>query len=201
MGRLGCITLLFAAVPVAALAQAAGSTPASAAVPPELAGLELWIKIIGGSLAALVTFIGMPAAFLQFSKTRAELRKLRLEAAKLSNELDGARNDELQNQALRISVVDSPQAVVQVETAAGLSGPMLVVIDFVVSFILYQAFSHLLSLSPFQSGIVFDLAEGLLRAIVFATLFLPVYLNGRQARLLLREVADARRKAVASASA
>lgn len=187
------IALLCTCLPVYVSAQ---STPqalsTNAVVSPELASLELWVKIIGGALAGLIALVGVPAAFLQFSKTRAELVKLRLEAKKLTAEVGGNQRAIFQPDAIHVSLQESPGAVVQIETISGLSGPILVVIDFVISYIVYNIFHILLSLSPL-GGYLGNLIETIISAIVFSILFFPVFSNGRQARLLLREVSEARR--------
>lgn len=153
----------------------------------DLAGIELWVKIAAGAVTGIAAIIGIPAAFLQFSKTSTEIKKMRLEATKLSQELDDARNQEFENHALRITVDHSPDARVHVETAAGLSGPMLVVIDFVVAYIGFQGLMILIGIIGI--GILSDVV----RPLLFILLFLPVFQNARQARLLLKEVAEARR--------
>lgn len=70
---------------------------------------------------------------------------------------------------------------------AGLLGPMLLMIDFVVAYITYGLATFGLAIIPL-GGFIGDLIVTGIRAIMFAVLFMPVYFNGRQVRDLLREV-------------
>jgi hypothetical protein len=179
-----------ALVVVATLAAAhANATPAlePPAASRGLADAELLVKIVGGGIAGVVALVGLPAAFLQFSKTRAEIKKLRLEAEKLATEIEPGEDRGVVPRDFQILVQDSPSTVLTVHTDAGLAGPMLLLTDFVVAYIMYQAWLIMLGLFPI-GGLWGGLVLTPLKALVFAALFIPVYANGRQVRALLREL-------------
>lgn len=164
----------------------ASATPQSGS----LSETELWVKIVAGILTAVATLVGLPAGFLQLNKTIAETKKLRLETAKLNQEVGGASETQRASHSMNIQVSDSKDTIVNVVTDARLVGPMLVVLDFIFAFILYQAYGILSRLSPF-GGFLGEVIMAGLSLAVFLLLFVPVFLSARQVRALLREIAEA----------
>ena len=183
----GLALLVVAAFAVAQAHAAPAAEPLSA--PRDLNGAETLVKIIAGLIAAVVALVGLPAAFLQFGKTRAEIKKLRLEAEKLASEIRPGEDRRGVPKEFRIVLRDSPGAVLTVQSDAGVIGPMLLITDFVAAYIIFQAWLILLDLVPL-GGFLGDLILTSVRAIAFASLFIPVYANGRQVRALLRQLSE-----------
>lgn len=139
---------------------------------------------VGGVIAALVAIIGLPVAFLQFGKTRAEIRKLRLEADKLANEATATNQAERIGNRTKISIADSPNFSLSVRSDAGLFGPMLILVDFVVAAVTYGVVDILVETIP-----IYPFNQPL-KLVGFGVLFIPVYQNARQVRDLLRKMAE-----------
>jgi len=79
------ILLLFGLCLISLKAQAPATspTPTQANNLGWLGQLDTYAKVIGGVVAGLGTLFGLPLVILNFRKTRAEIRKLELEAAAL----------------------------------------------------------------------------------------------------------------------
>jgi hypothetical protein len=72
------------AVPLVVLDQSTASTTS----PPSmgwLGDIDTYTKVVGADLTGLGTLFGVPIVILNFKKTRAEIRKLELEAAALES--------------------------------------------------------------------------------------------------------------------
>jgi hypothetical protein len=175
-----CAAALLFASPT--LAAAPPANPPAATGP--LSDLETLVKIIGGVIAAFVAIVGLPAAFLQFGKTSAEIRKLRLEAEKLAKEATASDQAERISNRTQISISHSPNFSLSVRSDAGLLGPMLILVDFVVASVTYGVVNILIGMIP-----IYLLIQPL-KLIGFGVLFIPVYQNARQVRDLLRRMAE-----------
>jgi Na+-transporting methylmalonyl-CoA/oxaloacetate decarboxylase gamma subunit len=95
------VLLLLAAMLVGPMSQAQTTAPKAATLPAEshapstaekteptlLSVAEEYVKVVGGAITVVGTLLGFPLVYQTFRKTRAEIAKIDLEAAKLRKEL------------------------------------------------------------------------------------------------------------------
>jgi hypothetical protein len=81
--------------------------------PALLNELDIYVKVFGGIVTGLGTLFGLPATLLYFRKTRAEIRKLELEAAALSSKATSSQETAYGNQ---VTIHDSYNNNIQIMT-------------------------------------------------------------------------------------
>jgi hypothetical protein len=154
----GLLAIFFA--PEAAYSQTQPSSP-----PTDFwSSLDTYAKVIAGVVAAVVAILGLPVAFLQTRKTLAEIRKTELEAKKLQEQLGTEALAE--SQGYQINVSDSKDTSIQILTDPRFAAPLLLLLDFVVTYIelaLIQYALNIFSLGVLDSFIL--LAAGCLLLI------------------------------------
>ena len=147
-------------------------------VSPEwLKELGIYAKVFGFVLTGLGTILGLPLAVINFRKTRAEIRKLELEAKALESNSSSTSNNEGVN---RIEIKDSDHVNIQVLADPRFLGPLLLLLDFIIAWILITLSSYLL-------GLVFSSFIKTVCVLVIAgILLIPIYQESVRVRKLLR---------------
>ena len=172
---LGCFGFSLAVLGQAASNQAASAPPSPAAE------LDLYVKVIGGAVAALATLLGLPIVFLTYRKTRAEIAKLDLEAAALRQGTPSPSGHSAPSaQGIQINVTDSPNVNVQVLADPRFLAPLLLLLDFIFAWVVLTLAGYVLSI--FGIGILRNLALTALAAV----LLLPIVKQVVRVRTLLR---------------
>lgn len=172
------IGLLFVfALPSATLAQ--GTPP----IDSQIEVVETYVKIIGGIIAGLVAVFGLPLTVIQFQKTRAEIRKLDLEAAALEGKGDA---DNLEWPSNMITIEDSDYATVQILADPRFLGPLLLLLDFIIAWIVLSLFNYALS-APGAFLPLVSLLHPLILLVIAAILLVPIALEAYRVRQALRK--------------
>lgn len=163
-------------------------TPVRAETPFEdrhlLEQAELTLAVLSGVVAVVVALIGVPVAWMSVRKTRAIINKTELEAQKLRSELHslGTTGAVSEESGTRIEIVGD-RNIVSVVTDPRLSGPLLIVVDFVVAWIILTLLNYALRVLPIHLGIF----QSLLVGGIAALLFIPILKDARKASKWLRE--------------
>jgi len=93
-----------------------------------IADADLYVKIIGGIITGAAAFLGLPIIFLTYQKTRAEIRKLTLEAETLQQKLPSSSERINEEGQIRINVENSPNVHVQVLADPRFLAPLLLLL-------------------------------------------------------------------------
>ena len=171
-------------------AQTAGTPPQSQAETPFVSQVDLYAKIVTAVLTAIGTLFGLPAALLFFRKTRAEIRKTELEAVALAAKLSDQQpvlQDKFSAGGVAIVLNDSDSNRIIVMADPRLLGPLLILLDFVIAWIVLTLASYPIGffLRTFHLGGIFAL-DDLVRIIVAAVLLVPLFREARRIRKVLR---------------
>jgi len=111
--------------------------------------LDIYIKIIVGTLTGITIFLGLPLVLLNYKKTQAEIKKLDLEAKAINNNLPVTRQDSINhNQDVHVNIEQSPHSNVQILTDPRFLAPLLLLVDFIVAWVVLTILKYLLSFFP-----------------------------------------------------
>lgn len=149
--------------------------------------VDLTLAVLSGVVALVVALIGVPVAWMSIRKTRATINKTELEAQKLRSELKSLGTTEAVagENGTRVEIVGD-RNVVSFVTDPRLSGPLLIVVDFVVAWIIITLLNYALRVLPIYLGIL----QSLLVGGVAAFLFIPILQDARKASKWLRETVE-----------
>jgi len=167
------------------LMQGATDSMSAEALPGWAAGADSSTKLVTSVVAALVGLFGIPVAYLQTQKTRVEIRKLELEARALEQKnvpldtLLGSHSVVIENtydSRINVEILADPRFL----------GPLLVLLDFIVVWVL-------LTFASYGLGVFLrDAINNLVIAMLSALLLLPVLRNAIRIRGTLRAAYPAR---------
>jgi zinc transporter ZupT len=143
-----------------------------------LGQLDTYAKVFGGVLAGLGTLFGLPLVILNFQKTRAEIRKLELEAAELQNK--GLSSDAISQYSHRIEIVNSDHNTIQILADPRFLAPLLLLLDFIFAWGLLTLAGYVIGF--FLSGIF----RTMLTALLAAILLFPIIREARRVRRVLQ---------------
>lgn len=144
--------------------------------------VETYVKIAGGVIAGLVAVFGLPLTVVQFQRTRAEIRKLELEA----EALEGNRRDaKLVWPSNVISIENSDNARVEILADPRFLGPLLLLLDFIIAWIVLSLFSYSLSSLPIASTL-----RDLILTLLAIILLVPIAREAYRVRRILRNGTD-----------
>ncbi|WP_201214788.1 hypothetical protein [Rhodocyclus purpureus] len=159
-------------MPALALAQAA--PPAS---PTWLSEADAYVKVFGAVLTGLGTMFGLPIVLLSFKKTRAEIRKLELEAAALQ----GKANAEGAVQAgTTIEISHSHDLNIQVLADPRFLGPLLLLLDFILAWVILTLAGTFLNI--IDLGVI----SSVLLAVLAMALLVPIAKEARRVKRALK---------------
>lgn len=91
------------------------------------------VETAGAVIAGIVALVGLPTAILTFRKTQVEIRKLELEARQLEASTPGPHASE--DLGYRIQIADSTHVNIQILADPRFLGPLLLLLDFIVAWI------------------------------------------------------------------
>jgi hypothetical protein len=170
-----CFLLLLLVLSACTASPASISSPTNA--PNQAETVDTYVKIFTGVIAGLGALFGLPLTFLQFRKTRAEIRKLELEAKALES-----RQVSIEDvvQPYRIVVSDSRDVTVAVLADPRYLGPLLLLLDFIVAWIVLSLANY--ALGVFLSGAILTLIVGLLALF----LLVPILREAKHLKRVLR---------------
>ena len=132
--------------------------------PQWLSIIETYAKSIGGIFATLTALFGIPFAYLQIRKTKAEITKLEAEAKEI-------KKAEKVIHGNLININRSNDINIQILADPRFLGPLLLLLDFIISWVV-------LTLADYAFNMVIDgiIAE-LLEVIVGAVLLIPILIQ------------------------
>jgi hypothetical protein len=172
MNTARALVAILASLPCVAFAQAASQPSAN-----WLAEADAYVKVVGAVLTGLGTLFGLPIAALVFRKTRAEIRKLELEAAALQGKANASGEV---HAGTNISIKNSHNLSVQVLADPRFLGPLLLLLDFILAWVVLTLAGIFLRL--FDLGIISTALLGILAAALLA----PIAKEARRVRQTLR---------------
>jgi hypothetical protein len=170
-----CFLLLLLFLSACTASPASISSPTN--TPNQAETVDTYVKIFTGIIAGLGALFGFPLTLLQFRKTRAEIRKLELEAKALESQQVSIEDVV---QPYRIVVSDSRNVTVMVLTDPRYLGPLLLLLDFIVAWIVLSLANYALGL--FLSGPILTLVIGLLALF----LLVPILREAKHLKRVLR---------------
>jgi len=171
--RFGFLLSLF--VLTACVAQP--TSVSSGSVPRQAVMVDTYVKIFTGVVAGLGALFGLPLTLLQFRKTRAEIRKLELEAKSLES---GQVSTEDVLQGHRIVVDHSEKVTITILTDPRYLGPLLLLLDFIIAWVILSLASY--ALGVFLSGPIRTVILGLLALL----LLIPILREARRLKKILQ---------------
>ena len=173
------ILLLLALLSLVLLTAQPAFSQAQSAVPTGFwDSLDIYIKVIGGGVAAVTAILGLPVAFLQVRKTIAEIKKIELESDKLRGQ--AIRQSPAERGGNEIYLKDSHSNHIEILVDPRFSAPLLILLDFVIVYIL-------LALSGYAINVFFPVQIGrIILTIVGALLLLPMLWEALRLRGSLR---------------
>lgn len=148
--------------------------------------IEAATKIVTAVVGGLTFLFGLPVTLLLIKKTRAETRKLELEAAALQQKIGTGADIEktADASAMHIRIHDSPNAFVQITADPRLLAPLLILLDFIIA-------SVVIALARYVIGFVLSgpLAT-LLMIMLSALLYIPILRQALRIRQVLNPKVD-----------
>jgi hypothetical protein len=160
-------------------AQVVTDSTTTGTLPDWAAGLESFAKLTAALVAVVVAILGLPVAYLQTQKTRAEIRKLELEAADLTQKL-GPGDTFLGGHRISIDNITDSRVDIQILADPRFLGPLLVLLDFIVVWVLLTIANYGFEIIPFR------IYTDLILAALSAVLLIPVLRNALRLRSTLR---------------
>ena len=131
-----------------------------------LNNLDVYTKIFGAVIAAIGVVFGFPLTVITFKKTKAEIRKLELEANAIQQTGSIQNDTDLINNYVHIK--DSTDVTVQITNDPRFLAPLLLLLDFIIAYIITSLLSYLLDIF-----VVDDLNLPIL-LIASLVLFIPI---------------------------
>ena len=168
------------------MATQVGAQSASASGESSLAQADSLIKVVGGAVAAVTAILGLPVAWIQFRKTRAEIRKLELEAQKLASDAAQVGLSDVGGHRVEIT---GDRNVVSVLADPRLAAPLLLLMDFVIAYVYLLIVNYALGLIPYLGALV-QMATQAVRLLAFVLIFYPVLRTALQVREMMREMVN-----------
>lgn len=123
-------------------------------------------KVLGGIFITIAALCGVPVAYLQIRKTRAEIKKLELEAKNMK-----ATQDSFEAGNYRINISNSDRNIIQISADPRFLGPLLLLLDFIISIIIIVFVNYALSL--FINGPI----KTLVLIAISLFLFIPILIT------------------------
>ena len=156
---------------------ASPTSVSSGNAPGQVVMVDTYVKIFTGVVAGLGALFGLPLTLLQFRKTRAEIRKLELEAKSLESR-QVSTEDVLQGH--RIVVDHSEKVTVTILTDPRYLGPLLLLLDFIIAWVVLSLAGY--ALGVFLSGPIRTVILGLLALL----LLIPILREARRLKKILQ---------------
>ncbi|HEX6901990.1 MAG TPA: hypothetical protein VF789_19885 [Thermoanaerobaculia bacterium] len=168
-----------------ALAQAASGASASSGSASALVEVDIYVKAFVAILSLVAAIVGLPAVFLTYRKTRAEITKLELEAQSLRSKQDTSpQQTQSAENGVRINLENSPYTTVQVLADPRFLAPLLLLLDFIFAWVILTLAGHILSF------FAFDLFKDVTLALLAFLLLLPIARQVLRVRAILGAAAS-----------
>ena len=149
------------------------------AIPDDIQQDSNWMSQLDISakiFALIITILGIPLAFLQFKKTKAEIRKIKIEAESLKEKNIGENVLE----GHKINIDGSKNVVVNMLAYPRFISPLLILLDFIIAWII-------LEFASYAFGWIFQNVLGDIALVLVAIiLFVPIYREARRVKKILR---------------
>jgi hypothetical protein len=184
--QVSCVAL--ALILSLATAQAALAQGPQAADAGQANQADLLIKIVTAAIAGLGVLFGLPLTFIQFRKTQVEIRKLELE----SRAIEGQSVIPSSTEGVSIQVADSPGVNIQVLADPRLLGPLLLLLDFIIAWIVLALADYALGVFAEMLGLL--AFQPLILGILGLVLLIPIVKEARRLRASLRALAVTRQE-------
>jgi len=143
--------------------------------PTLLSVADEYVKVVGGVITVLGTVLGFPLVYQTFRKTRAEIAKIDLEAAKLRKELGEAGTVVAPNGYL--INIEGEHNSVSILTDPRWAAPLLVLVDAFIASIFSTVASFASGFLPLPY-----LIKDAARLLVYLAIFYPVFRTARQVK-------------------
>lgn len=174
--RLALVLIALSITPGIVLAQT--QTPNPPPTADWISSLDIYAKVFGGAVTGLGALFGLPIVILNITKTRAEIRKLELEAASLES---NARIIGDEEGGISVRIHDSDNVNVQVLADPRFLGPLLLLLDFIFAWIILTLAGYFLTLVG-----IFGTFRSYLLGVLAALLLIPIAREARRVRSVLR---------------
>jgi hypothetical protein len=159
---------------LAVLQSAATSSAATDAI-------DTWTKIGTGVIAGVAALFGLPIIRLTYKKTNAEIAKLELESAALRRAADAPNvASPTSDGGIQINIDGSPHAHVEVTADPRFLAPLLLLLDFILSWILVTLAGRIFAILPL------DVFETPALAVFTAVLLVPLAKQALHVKAVLR---------------
>ena len=138
--------------------------------------LDIYAKIFGGVITALGALFGLPITILHFKKTKAEIKKLELEAQALekqesvSKKITGIYEIAIRGDYNSVKILADPR----------LLAPLLLLLDFIIAWILLTIAGYALSYW------IPNVIRATILLLLAAILFIPIFKEARRVKKILR---------------
>lgn len=141
-----------------------------------LSQLDIYAKIFGGVITTLGALFGLPITILLFKKTKAEIRKLELEAEALEN-----RESVTQRSAGVYEIaISGDYNSVKILADPRFLAPLLLLLDFIIAWIVLTIASYALSF-----WIPYIIRASIL-LLIAAVLLIPIFKEAKRVKSFLR---------------
>ena len=153
-----------------------------------LAELNIYAKVFAAVLTGLGVVFGLPLTVLQFRKTRAEIRKLELEAESLEANAASVGAGERGAEGHQIVVEGADNVSVRILADPRFLGPLLLLLDFIIAWILITLANYALQLVTTGTGLL-SARRGIMIALA-AVLLVPIAREARRVRKVLEPLEE-----------
>jgi len=142
--------------------------------------IDMLVKIAVAIITGIATLLGIPIIFLTYRKTRAEIRKLELEANAIRAQQTLTHPPSVDDRRIHILLDNSPHSRIQVLADPRFLAPLLILLDFMFAWIILTIFSRFFSIFSF------GLLSQLVLVILALLLFIPIALQILRVRNVLK---------------
>jgi len=118
---------------------ASGQTKGTSSENNWLNNLDIYQKIFGGIVATAVALFGLPLSYMNFKKTKAEIKKLELEVASVEG-INPQSNSDIG--AYGVNIINSDGNYVKIMTDPRFLAPLLLLLDFIIAWIVITLSSY-----------------------------------------------------------
>ena len=145
----------------------------------DLNSLDIYAKIFGIAITGLGTLFGLPLAVMNFRKTKAEIKKIELEADALLQNSNIPKNIE-KYEGYKINIENSTDVNVKVTSDPRFLGPLLLLLDFIIAWIILTLMNHFLG--AFLPRII----ESAITIITACLLLIPILKESLRVKKILK---------------
>lgn len=152
--------------------------------------LDIYQKIFGGVVATVVTLFGLPLAYMNFKKTKAEIKKLELEVASIEGEKPQSNSG---IDAYSVNIINSDRNIVKIMTDPRILAPLLLLLDFIIAWIVITLSSYSLDFIfnlPLFPYFISNIIKTVVMGIIYIILLVPIVREARRVKSALNPKKD-----------